>query len=129
MGGYRFHINRDLDLEPGGLFKTTENWNPQGDVSLRLYYLMDFWAGISYRTNNSLIGMVGVRFDNIFFGYSFDWNFSDIGNYNYGSHEITLSVKMGHPLLILLKHIGDIGRRNPVDFPRGVVSYIPQQES
>jgi len=95
MGGYRFQITRDLELEPGGLFKTSENWNPQGDISLRLYYLMDFWAGVSYRTNNSLIGMVGVRFDNIFFGYSFDWNFSDIGNYNYGSHEITLSAKFG----------------------------------
>ncbi|MCP4313054.1 MAG: type IX secretion system membrane protein PorP/SprF [Bacteroidetes bacterium] len=95
MGGYRFNITRDLELEPGMLLKTTENWNPQGDLSLRLYYLSDFWGGLSYRTNNSMIAMVGVRFDNIFFGYSFDWTFSDIGNYNYGSHEITISVKLG----------------------------------
>ncbi len=95
MGGYRFKVTRDLELEPGALLKTAETWNPQADLSLRLYYLQDFWAGLSYRTNNSMIAMIGARVDNIFFGYSFDWTFSDIGNYNYGSHEIVISVKLG----------------------------------
>lgn len=95
MGGYRFNLSRDLELEPGGLMKTQENWTPQADLSLRLYYLEDFWAGLSYRTNNSMIALIGVRVDNILFGYSFDWPFSEIGNYSYGSHEIVISVKLG----------------------------------
>ena len=95
MGGYRFRISRDLEIEPGTLLKSSENWNPQGDFSVRLYYLKDLWAGVSYRTNETMIAMIGVRFDNVYFGYSFDWTFSDIGNYNYGSHEFTISVKMG----------------------------------
>ena len=95
MGGYRFKVTRDIELEPGGLFKTPENWTPQADLTLRLYYLQDIWAGLSYRTNNSMIVLVGARLDNIFFGYSFDWNFSEIGNYSYGSHEIVISVKLG----------------------------------
>jgi len=94
-GGYRFHLNRDLDLEPGLLFKTSENWNPQGDLSLRLYFANIVWGGISYRTNNSVIAMVGFQVDNIQFGYAFDWAFSEIGHYNYGTHELTLAVKMG----------------------------------
>jgi len=94
-GGYRFHLNRDLDLEPGLLFKTSENWNPQGDLSLRLYFANIVWGGVSYRTNNSIIAMVGFQVDNIQFGYAFDWAFSEIGHYNYGSHELTLAVKMG----------------------------------
>ena len=95
MGGYRFKVSRDIELEPGALLKTAENWTPQADLSLRLYYLQDFWAGLSYRTNNSMIVLIGARLDNIFFGYSFDWNFSEIGNYSYGSHEIVISVKLG----------------------------------
>lgn len=95
MGGYRFRLSRDVELEPGALLKTTENWNPQGDFSVRFYYLQDFWAGLSYRTNKSVIAIVGLRYDNVFFGYSFDWTFSDIGNYSFGSHEITVSVKLG----------------------------------
>ena len=95
LGGYRFEINENIDLEPSALLKTTENWNPQGDLSLRLYYDDLFWGGISYRTNKSIIAMVGVRLESIYFGYSFDWALSDIGHYNYGSHEITLSVKLG----------------------------------
>ena len=94
-GGYRFRLSRDLELEPGVLLKTSENWNPQGDFSLRLYFVDMVWGGVSYRTNNSLIGQVGFRVDNIQFGYAFDWALSDIGNYNYGSHELILAVKLG----------------------------------
>lgn len=95
MGGYRFLIADDFELEPSALLKTSENWNPQGDFSLRLYYLDLFWGGLSYRTNKSIIAMVGVRVEGLHFGYSFDWALSEIGHYNYGSHEITLSVKLG----------------------------------
>lgn len=95
MGGYGFKVNRDIEIEPSVLLKTTENWNPQGDFSVRLYYGDLFWAGISYRTNKSLIALLGVRFESVYFGYSFDWALSEIGHFNYGSHEITLSVKLG----------------------------------
>lgn len=95
MGGYRFALSRDLEIEPGTLLKTSENWNPQGELSVRLYYLKDLWAGISYRSNETMIAMVGARFENVFFGYSYDWTFSEIGNYSYGSHEFTVSVKLG----------------------------------
>ena len=42
-----------------------------------------------------MILLLGVRIDGLFFGYSFDWAFSEIGHFNYGSHEITLAYKMG----------------------------------
>lgn len=95
MGGYKFHITRDVDLEPSMLLKTTENWNPQGDFSLRFYYLDIFWGGLSYRTNKSIIAMLGVRVENIYFGYGFDYGLAEINNFSWGSHEITLSVKLG----------------------------------
>ena len=95
MGGYRFAIAENLELEPSTLLKTTENWNPQGDFSLKLFYSDLYWGGLSYRTNNSIIALVGVRIEGLYFGYSFDWALSAIGHYNYGSHEITISVKLG----------------------------------
>lgn len=95
MGGYRFNLTQNLDLEPLTLLKTTENWNPQGDFTVKLHYDEQFWGGLSYRTNQSVIMLLGVRVDNLYFGYSFDWAFSEIGHFNYGSHEITLSVKLG----------------------------------
>lgn len=95
MGGYRFHLTTNLDIEPLTLLKTTENWNPQGDFTVKLHYDDLFWGGLSYRTNQSVILLLGVRIDNLYFGYSFDWAFSEIGHFNYGSHEIVLSVKLG----------------------------------
>lgn len=95
MGAYRFRISDMLELEPGTLLKTTENWNPQGDFTLKLYFEDQFWGGLSYRTNQSMILLIGVRIEGLHFGYSFDWAFSEIGHFNYGSHEISLSYKLG----------------------------------
>ena len=95
MGAYRFRLSEMLELEPGTLLKTPENWNPQGDFTLKLYVAEQFWGGLSYRTNQSMILLLGVKLDGLYFGYSFDWAFSDIGHFNYGSHEITLAYKIG----------------------------------
>lgn len=95
MGAYRFHLSDIVDIEPGALLKTSENWNPQGDFTVKAYFNDLFWGGLSYNTNQSVILLLGVKVDGIYFGYSFDWAFSDIGHFNYGSHEITLSYKIG----------------------------------
>ncbi|PID92322.1 MAG: hypothetical protein CSA96_03835 [Bacteroidetes bacterium] len=95
IGSGKFELNTDFVLEPGILLKTTENWNPQGDFSLKLHYRDHYWGGIAYRTNNSIIALVGIRIEGLFIGYSFDWGFSEINRYAYGSHEVNLSVKMG----------------------------------
>jgi type IX secretion system PorP/SprF family membrane protein len=95
MGAYRFSVSDMIELEPGALLKTSENWNPQGDVTLKAYIAEQFWGGLSYRTNQSVILLLGVNIDGLHFGYSFDWAFSEIGHFNYGSHEISLAYKMG----------------------------------
>lgn len=95
MGAYRIRLSQMLELEPGTLLKTSENWNPQGDFTLKLIVNDQFWGGLSYRTNQSMILLLGVRIEGLHFGYSFDWAFSEIAHFNYGSHEITLSYKLG----------------------------------
>jgi type IX secretion system PorP/SprF family membrane protein len=95
MGAYRFHVSEIIDIEPGALLKTSENWNPQGDLTLKAYFNDLFWGGLSYRTDQSVILLMGVKIEGLYFGYSFDWAFSEIGHFNYGSHEVTLSYKIG----------------------------------
>ena len=95
MGYYRFELSDLLTLEPGALLKTTENWEYQADFTVKMYFTEQFWAGLSYRTDNSAILLMGVKIEGLYFGYSFDWAFSEIGHFNYGSHEITLSYKIG----------------------------------
>jgi len=95
MGAYRFRLSEMLELEPGTLLKTAENWNPQGDFTVKLYFDDQFWGGLSYRTNKSMILLLGVKIEGLYFGYSFDWAFSEIGHFNYGSHEVVLAYKLG----------------------------------
>jgi len=95
MGGYRFPVTEDLELEPNSLFKTTESWIPQFDIGIKAYYMQDYWAGLAYRTDGSIITLIGVRNNALFFGYAFDYSFSTIQRFNFGTHEISLSYKFG----------------------------------
>jgi hypothetical protein len=60
-----------------------------------LYFKDDYWGGLSYRTNGDIVAMGGVRYNNIYIGYSFDYTLSRIMNYSYGSHELSLGVRFG----------------------------------
>ncbi len=95
MGGIRFYPGPKLTIEPSVLLKTTEKWIPQGDFGVRFYYIEDYWAGLAFRTDGSLITMVGMKTNGLFFGYAFDYTFSSIQRFNYGTHELSISFKFG----------------------------------
>jgi type IX secretion system PorP/SprF family membrane protein len=96
MGGYRFmNEGNGFDLEPSFLLKTTEQLIPQADLSLKLYYKTDYWIGASYRTSGTLAAMFGIRADIVYVGYAYDYALSSIRKYNFGSHEIFVSLKFG----------------------------------
>lgn len=109
MAGYRFEINRDLLMEPSFLFKTTEDFIAQIDINAKMYFMENYWAGLSFRTGGSYsmveesmngkgasaIIMGGVRVDKYYFGYAFDYTFNAIGARTYGSHEFSAAVKFG----------------------------------
>jgi len=93
MGGYRFKLNNDLSLEPSFQFKTTEQLFYQIDAGCRLYYNRDFWGGISFRTGSALIFTLGTRYNNLYFGYAYDFSFNNLQKYSFGSHEMIISLK------------------------------------
>lgn len=94
-GGYNFQLPHDFEIEPSILFKTTEDWLPQFDLNLKVYYREDYWAGVSYRTDGALIILGGVRVNHFYFGYAFDYTLSSIQKHSIGSHEIMIAVKLG----------------------------------
>jgi hypothetical protein len=67
----------------------------QADLTARVYFKNDYWAGVSWRTNNAIIMMMGFRFDRFYFAYAFDMALTDIRNQSFGTHELTLAVKFG----------------------------------
>lgn len=95
MGGYRFYFSQNHELEPSTLIKMTERLTFQADLGAKYYYKQDYWAGIYFRTDKTLITLVGVRFNQVYIGYAFDYNLSSIKKYSWGSHELVLALKLG----------------------------------
>jgi type IX secretion system PorP/SprF family membrane protein len=97
IGSYNnnFKSNPDWEYEPSLIFRTTENLQTSTDISIRLIYNREYWAGLSFRTSGDFILIMGVKLDRLYFGYSFDYGFSELSRYSYGSHEIMLAIKLG----------------------------------
>ena len=64
-------------------------------IICNLDYNGDYWAGLVYRTNGTLIALVGVRVSQLYIGYAFDYMLSSIQKHTYGSHEIVIALKLG----------------------------------
>lgn len=95
LGGYRFDINKDFKAEPSILVKATESAPVQMDINCKGYYKKNYWFGLSYRTDKSVIAMLGLKYNIYYFGYAFDYTLSKISNYTNGSHEIVIGVNIG----------------------------------
>jgi type IX secretion system PorP/SprF family membrane protein len=95
FGSYNFELNTLIQLEPSFLFVMSEQLKPQADIGLTYIYNNAFWAGLAYRTSGALIANVGVKYQNLFLGYAFDFTLQEIQRITYGTHEITLAMKFG----------------------------------
>ena len=96
-GDYKHTLgrNRDWEVEPSVIVRGNELFIFQSDLSLKFYYKREYWAGMSFRTTGDLVLLLGLRVNNVYFGYSFDYGFNGVSRLTYGSHEVTLAVKLG----------------------------------
>ena len=96
-GGVKFPLTPDWTFEPSAFIKASDMFfkSVQMDLTARMYYREDYWAGISYRTNDAVIAMFGLKYDRFYFAYAFDFTLTDIRKQSYGSHELSLAVKFG----------------------------------
>ena len=101
MGGYKFKVTKEIDVEPSSLIKITATSPIDFDLNVKGYYKKNYWFGMSYRTGvyenmeHSMIAMIGAKYKHVVFGYAFDYQFSNISNYTFGTHEIMIGYNLG----------------------------------
>ncbi|MBN2350776.1 MAG: type IX secretion system membrane protein PorP/SprF [Bacteroidales bacterium] len=94
MAGYRdYSISDNFLLSPTTLLKFPEGNAAQMDIQAKLTYMDNYWAGLGYRTSNTLVFFAGLMVDKYYFGYAFDYNLSSIMKQTFGSHEIYLAIR------------------------------------
>lgn len=97
-GGMKFPLSVDWTLEPSGFIRASDMLfkSVQLDLSARMFFREDYWAGLSFRTANAFILMGGFKYDRFYFAYASDLALTDIRKAKtMGTHEITMAVKFG----------------------------------
>lgn len=95
FGSYLFSLDRYSEIQPSFLLMMSDQLKPQADIGATYIYNQDFWAGLAFRTSGALIANVGVKYQNMFIGYAFDFTMQEIQRITYGTHEITFALKFG----------------------------------
>ena len=96
-GGIKLPLSENWLLEPSAFVKSSDMLFKalQIDITSRIYYKNDYWAGLSWRTNDAVIAMLGLKYDRFYFAYAFDFTLTDIRKQSLGTHEFSLAVKFG----------------------------------
>jgi type IX secretion system PorP/SprF family membrane protein len=95
FGSYSYQSSFNTEIEPSMLVMMSEQLKPQADIGLTYIYDQAFWAGLAFRTSGALIANIGVKYEKLFIGYAFDFTLQEIQRVTWGTHEITLALKLG----------------------------------
>jgi type IX secretion system PorP/SprF family membrane protein len=95
FGSYDIAGGSNSIFEPSFIVNMSEQLKPQADIGVSYIYKQDLWTGLSYRTSGAVIANVGVKYQNMFIGYAFDFTLQKIQRLTYGTHEITFALKLG----------------------------------
>ncbi|PCI99005.1 MAG: hypothetical protein COB15_04910 [Flavobacteriales bacterium] len=99
-GGVVIEVSEKLKLKPSTLIKYVKSAPLEADINLSLLYDETIWFGVSYRTNDAIIGIIEYQANKRFrVGYSYDFTITEIGNYSNGSHEIMIGYDFGKDLV------------------------------
>lgn len=89
IGGYVFDLGPKLKFKPATLFKMVEGTPLSADVSGNFLINETFTLGASYRWDSSISALVGFQVShNVLIGYAYDFDTTELAQYNSGSHEI-----------------------------------------
>jgi type IX secretion system PorP/SprF family membrane protein len=97
-GGVKIPLDYNWTFEPSGFIKASDMFfkSIQMDITGRMYYRDDYWAGLSYRTGDAIIMMVGLKYEKFYIAYAYDYPMTDIRSRTSGSHEFSIAVKFGN---------------------------------
>jgi len=93
LGGYVFPIHENILLKPNFMIKSVKGAPIQVDLNLNMLLQNLIWVGVSYRSFESVSGLVQIQLNPQFqLGYSYDFAAtSRLAQTNSGSHEIMIN--------------------------------------
>ncbi len=99
-GGYNIRIKGYGTLIPSAHVKLGLLTPVSFDVNVRYDWMNRFWAGVSYRKVEGVLGIVGFNVELskrviMEVGYAYDYTLSKIRNYSSNSHEIIVGMRIG----------------------------------
>ncbi|MFY0629580.1 MAG: type IX secretion system membrane protein PorP/SprF [Flavobacteriaceae bacterium] len=91
IAGYVFELSDQIKLKPATLLKVVEGAPVALDISANVLYNEKLTIGAGYRFQSSISVLVALKVsDKMQFGVAYDYDASNIGNYNSGSYELFL---------------------------------------
>ena len=95
-GGYRFSLSENTKLEPYLCVTYSGQESTQMDLGAKLIYKEGLIFGAQYRTKESFAAIARVKLiDELWLGYSFEGNNSDVDNNFNSVQEISLTFGFG----------------------------------
>jgi len=95
MGGYVFDVSQDILFKPAALVKAVSGAPLQVDLTANFLFYDKFTLGGAYRWDASVSALAGFQVnENLFVGYSYDFETTALQRYNSGSHEIFLRFEL-----------------------------------
>ncbi|AJA70481.1 Bacteroidetes-specific putative membrane protein [Myroides sp. A21] len=95
MGGYVFDLSQDILFKPAALVKAVSGAPLQVDLTANFLFYDKFTLGAAYRWDASVSALAGFQVnENLFVGYSYDFETTALQRYNSGSHEIFLRFEL-----------------------------------
>lgn len=89
--GTRRFLNKYYDIEPALLLKYPFGSKFQFELNTKVTYKSQMWGGISYRFRDAIAIMIGYNYKKRYiFGYSYDYSYTAIRQYQSGTHEIMI---------------------------------------
>jgi type IX secretion system PorP/SprF family membrane protein len=93
LAGYNFNITNDLVIIPSVLIKSVATAF-QIDINAKLKYQNKYWCGASYRRQDAIVFLAGLRISDILdVGYSYDITTSSLRIGSKGTHEIVIGAR------------------------------------
>jgi len=96
IGGYVFNLSQQVQFKPAVLAKAVTGAPMALDLSANFLFNERFTLGASYRLDAAVSALAGFQItDGLMLGYAYDYDTTELGNYNSGSHEIFLRFELG----------------------------------
>ncbi|WP_375418242.1 type IX secretion system membrane protein PorP/SprF [uncultured Hymenobacter sp.] len=92
--GVRVPLSDTWSVVPSVLVKAVDPAPLSIDINAKIKYGDLLWFGASWRAFDSVVGLVGLSYEQFTLGYSYDAGISELNGYHNGSHEVLVGLRI-----------------------------------